>query len=395
MQISYCNTQPFNLHTALTSAATVVALEQPPLAIPGYPGYTVTDDGRVYRAGKLLQPVKADGRCSRIRISINGKTSKIAVARLVALAHVPNPNNYSQYIHKDHALNNCHASNLQWVSDTEYRHFKANKRLAKNAERQYDYEELLGPVKRKKEKPVIDLGGVPVNDFPGYFITREGVVYKKDRILANLKGNRGCLRVKLRYPTEKKEYLRAGLATLVAEHFVPNPKKYKHVIFIDRNKLNCHASNLAWVDGQTFMYWSGAARYQDGKYKKKVFTKEEALQRCNHPWLKRYYESGNETFLMELWKEIDHSFTSRNFKLWPQFRSECYMYLKDRLDRYSLFHNPIPIMVLYTKHLEKKLREEISIPLPKKRLRQTDESLRSRNYAVGDISGKWMWEGIE
>jgi hypothetical protein len=390
-----CNIIPFLSPVQPYSAAKIIALEPQAQPVHGCEQYTATTCGNIFRNGIRLTPVKVQGRSPLVRISINGRKSKLAIAKLVALTHVANPNNYTHYIHKDCDLTNCHANNLEWVSDTAYRCWKANRRFVSQGERLYSYEELLGPVKRRKQKPVIDLGGVPVNEFPGYYITKEAVVYKADRILAHMKGNRGCLRVKLRYPTEKKEYMRAGLATLVAEHFVPNPRKYKHVIFKDRDKLNCHADNLAWVDGETFMFWSGASKYQDGKHKKKTYTKEEALKRCVDPWLTRYYESGNETYIEELWKEIDKRFKDRNYKQWPLFRSECYIYLKERVQRYSLFHDPLPTLVLYMKSLREQLRKEISTPLPAHRLRQTDETLRNRNYRVGDTSGQWMWHGLE
>ncbi len=362
------------------SAAKIIALEPEAQPVPGYEQYRATIYGNIFRNGIRLTPVKLPRRSPLVRISINGKKSKLAIAKLVALTHVANPHNYTHYIHKDCDLTNCHANNLEWVSDTAYRCWKANRRFVAKGERLYSYEELLGPIKRRKQKPVIDLGGVPVNDFPGYFITRDGVVYRQDRILAHMKGNRGCLRVKLRYPTEKKEYMRAGLATLVAEHFVPNPRKYKHVIFKDRDKLNCHADNLAWVDGETFMCWSGASKYNKDGLRKKRIDRAEAIRRCEDPCLKRYYETQDEYYMQEVWKDVDRRATQRNIRNWEELRTETYLYFVDRCQRCSFLFDPLPILLLNLRGLRQKLRQEISPGLPEHKRWQTDETLRSHRF---------------
>lgn len=175
---------------------------------------------------------------------------------MVASTWVANPMKFTHRIFLDKDCSNCHAANLQWVSDADYRAWINEKKTAKRQKS----EALMG-ILPGREKRLYNLGGVPVHGFPGYFITKEGVVYKTDRIIKPMKGTRGCLRVKLRYPTASRQYMRAGLATLVAEHFVHNPNKgrNKYVIFKDRDRHNCHAANLAWVDGETFMYYSTAA----------------------------------------------------------------------------------------------------------------------------------------
>ncbi len=55
-------------------------------------------------------------------------------------------------------------------------------------------------------------------------------------------------------PTKKKD----GKNTLiyihkiVADLFVTNPNSYKKLVFKDRNRTNCHASNLVWVSKEEY-----------------------------------------------------------------------------------------------------------------------------------------------
>lgn len=78
--------------------------------------YTVFEDGKIIGpSGKELKwNYTRDGYP---RVSI-GKAPML-VHRLVALAFVPNPNNYNEVDHIDGNKNNPSASNLEWVSHQE------------------------------------------------------------------------------------------------------------------------------------------------------------------------------------------------------------------------------------------------------------------------------------
>ena len=101
--------------------------------IPGYEGlYQVSNLGRV----KSLEKIDARGwhRKEKILVQIdnmhgyyqlmlykNKNKKKISVHRLVALAFIPNPNNYPCVNHKDeNPSNNC-IENLEWCDDFENR----------------------------------------------------------------------------------------------------------------------------------------------------------------------------------------------------------------------------------------------------------------------------------
>lgn len=100
--------------------------------VSGYEGYyEVSNLGNVRSVDRVI--VKSDGvvmprrakamkRCLNqdgyltVKLSKNGKSERIAVHRLVALAFIPNPNNLSEVNHIDFDRTNSRIDNLEWVS---------------------------------------------------------------------------------------------------------------------------------------------------------------------------------------------------------------------------------------------------------------------------------------
>lgn len=92
--------------------------------IPGCPGYHVTRNGKVY-SNKLGGWVRKssfntkphDGRnCGYeyVVLNIRGKQKGFGVHKLVAMAYIPNPNNYPIVMHLDNSRTNNRVSNLMW-----------------------------------------------------------------------------------------------------------------------------------------------------------------------------------------------------------------------------------------------------------------------------------------
>ena len=84
---------------------------------PGFPGYQVSDAGRVKRSinGKILRPVRySNGYCV---VNLSGR--RIGVHRLVALAFVPNPDGLPQINHKNEIKTDNRPDNLEWC-DSKY-----------------------------------------------------------------------------------------------------------------------------------------------------------------------------------------------------------------------------------------------------------------------------------
>lgn len=78
---------------------------------------SVDTEGNIYSRGKLLtQRIDGNSQYLRVKVSINGKRKKYLVHRLVAMAFIPNPNNYKCVNHKDGNKLNNNVSNLEWCS---------------------------------------------------------------------------------------------------------------------------------------------------------------------------------------------------------------------------------------------------------------------------------------
>lgn len=173
------------------------------------------------------RPLKSADDRDRLYVTIAtmGKKERLYLDTLVASYLIQNPNSYKRVIHKDNNIYNCHPSNLEWVSEFEYKQFAVRMNRAKGCIKQFEvvykdgrkeivtgfleflekngltehslyrlrkgeiqeykgiisFEELGRKIKgrnQKKDPLKIDLAGydiVELNDWPGYYI-----VYKKD-----------------------------------------------------------------------------------------------------------------------------------------------------------------------------------------------------------------------
>lgn len=92
------------------------------------PGYRVTSDGRVYSVGhnwrgygerEMRQTLNADGYPS-VRLTIDGKRTRLAVHRLVAKHFLPpRPSSVHEVRHLDGDRMNSSVSNLAWGTRLE------------------------------------------------------------------------------------------------------------------------------------------------------------------------------------------------------------------------------------------------------------------------------------
>ena len=98
-----------------------------------FKGYSVSEEGKVFSHFKrhdkewviteepykeLRQAVNRKGY-HEVRLSCGEEKKSARIHRLVALAFIPNPNNYPQVDHLDGDKKNNHVSNLEWVTGTE------------------------------------------------------------------------------------------------------------------------------------------------------------------------------------------------------------------------------------------------------------------------------------
>jgi len=87
-----------------------------------FEGYYVSDTGIVKRRGRFLLPIINKKGYEVVYPSspnVEGYKTSVMIHRLVAEAFIPNPDNKPQVNHKDGNKRNNHATNLEWVTNTE------------------------------------------------------------------------------------------------------------------------------------------------------------------------------------------------------------------------------------------------------------------------------------
>lgn len=97
--------------------------------IPGFPGYFVSRDGKVYsryirgshNLGNEWRKLKPKLRPSYYNVTLyhNGKNKKMYVHRLVAMVYLPNPRNLPVVMHLNNDRTDNRVENLKWGTQRE------------------------------------------------------------------------------------------------------------------------------------------------------------------------------------------------------------------------------------------------------------------------------------
>ena len=82
---------------------------------PGFPGYQVSNAGRVCSNGRILRVDNVKGY-DRVRLYRDKHVVRMFVHRLVALAFIPNPDGLPQINHKNEIKTDNRAENLEWCT---------------------------------------------------------------------------------------------------------------------------------------------------------------------------------------------------------------------------------------------------------------------------------------
>jgi len=88
------------------------------MPIPGYPDYMIETDGRIFsrKSKKWMKASIGNNGYYGLELSNSEGHKRLNIHRLVALAYIPNPNNYPQVNHKDENKLNNDVSNLEWCT---------------------------------------------------------------------------------------------------------------------------------------------------------------------------------------------------------------------------------------------------------------------------------------
>ena len=89
--------------------------------INGFSNYSISDDGIVtnIKTGKVKSQWLGANGYYYVDLYKNGKSTKIAVHRLLAMHFIPNPENKRTVNHIDGNKKNNNLSNLEWATDAE------------------------------------------------------------------------------------------------------------------------------------------------------------------------------------------------------------------------------------------------------------------------------------
>lgn len=88
--------------------------------IKGFPGYTITDDGKVisykYKEPRIMKTWLQKSGYENIKLCKENITYHFLIHRLVAEAFIPNPNNLPEVNHKNKNRSDNRVENLEWCN---------------------------------------------------------------------------------------------------------------------------------------------------------------------------------------------------------------------------------------------------------------------------------------
>lgn len=109
-----------------------------PVTMPEFENlYDISSLGRVRSKGSyntckkgLMSPMVDTDGYLHVRLYNNGFSKDISIHRLVALAFIPNPNNYRYVNHKDENVKNNRVENLEWCTNSYNLTYSKGKKVA-------------------------------------------------------------------------------------------------------------------------------------------------------------------------------------------------------------------------------------------------------------------------
>lgn len=104
----------------------------------------------------------------RVNLIYNGKKTVMSVHRVVAMAFIPNPNNYPQVNHKDEDPSNNNVNNLEWClleynhnyGTRNFRHAESLKKKINVYDIDYNFIRQFNSIKEAAQELNVDASGI-------------------------------------------------------------------------------------------------------------------------------------------------------------------------------------------------------------------------------------------
>lgn len=159
------------------------------------------------------------------RVYKNNKDKMLYLANALATAFIPNVNNSKKVYHRNNDPLDNRLENLYWAEP-----------------------DILS-IKRKKINNNIKDNFVEIKNFPNYFINKDGKVIKLNKDGNTYKERKAVISNGYYYVvlSKKNKKRTCLLHRLLAETFIPNPKKLNIVAHKNNNRLDNRISNLILI----------------------------------------------------------------------------------------------------------------------------------------------------
>jgi hypothetical protein len=230
----------FEQHPKAVTKQTNKELTKDWVIVQKYPIYKVSRDGRVYntKTSRILKnSVHTEYMKTGLMIGKQGKIIRFPIHKLVAMAYLPNPDNYPIINHKDGNKLNNNVENLEWCTQSQNMAHAVDTGLlvvkGKNFDpnTKYSKDELKERTKTWKT----------IAGYENYKVSPQGDVCNV-KLWYLLKPNQ--LNMYSSVHIKKKSMF---IHKLVAQAYIPNPNNHTIVRHKDMNNLNNDIENLEWI----------------------------------------------------------------------------------------------------------------------------------------------------
>lgn len=264
------------------------------VAIKYYKNYMINRNGEVIRIidknhFRYVAISKNKDNNLYFRVYKNNKAKMLYLANALAAAFIENKNNSKRVYHRNKNPLDNRLENLYWAEP-----------------------DVLSN-KRKKINNNILKGFTEIKNFKGYYINKEGIVIRLNKDGVTYKERKlfiinGYYYVVLSKKNKKKTCL---LHRLLAETFIPNPKKLNIVSHKNKNTLDNRIDNLMWVHRRGIIDNKNKKVfvYEDSKLVKEYISIKETVRDLNISYyiLRKHLKSKDKIFVTKLNKIVTFS----------------------------------------------------------------------------------------